>query len=124
MRFGYPRPQLQRRDWACLNGPWRFAFDDERRYSHPWEVREWPLCIEVPFAPESMASGIHHTGFHRACWYQREVDIPLGDDRVLLHFGAVDHIARVWVNDGLATVHEAESYRAVTSAQGASEARL
>ena len=66
MRFGYPRPQLQRRDWASLNGPWRFAFDDERRYSHPWEVRDWPLRIEVPFAPESLASGIHHTGFHRA----------------------------------------------------------
>ena len=106
MRFGYPRPQLQRRDWASLNGPWRFAFDDERRYSHPWEVREWPLRIEVPFAPESLASGIHHTGFHRACWYQREADIPLGNDRVLLHFGAVDYIARVWVNDRFATVHE------------------
>lgn len=94
----------------CLDGRWRFTFDDEMRWRLPRDVREWPLAIEVPFAPESVRSGIADTGFHRACWYEREFNlaVPDGNDpaRVLLHFGAVDYHARVWVNDVPVVEHE------------------
>src|SRR3954470_12042430 len=65
---GYPRPQLRRKHWLSLNGRWRFTYDDELRYRIPDDVLRWPLEIEVPFAPESRASGIHDTTFHRVCW--------------------------------------------------------
>lgn len=106
MNFAYPRPQLVRRQWTDLNGPWRFCYDDERRFSSPRDIESWPLQIEVPFAPESAASGIGDTGFHTVCWYEREFDCPTGDDRVILRFGAVDYAAQVWVNGRLATTHE------------------
>jgi hypothetical protein len=102
----YPRPLLVRRNWTSLNGAWRFAFDDARHYRQPADVAEWPLSIEVPFPPESQASGIGDRGFHAACWYQREFEVKPGDGRVILHFGAVDYAARVWVNGHLVAVHE------------------
>ena len=68
------------------------------------------LTIEVPFPPESARSGIGDRGFHNACWYEREFEIPPGfvghGKRVLLHFGAVDYLARVWVNDVAVATHE------------------
>jgi beta-galactosidase/beta-glucuronidase len=106
VRFGYPRPQMQRAHWTPLNGRWRFRFDDERAYSLPSEIPDWPLTIEVPFPPESAASGIADTGFHRACWYEREFDLAPDGDRVILRFGAVDYAARIWVNGCLAVTHE------------------
>jgi beta-galactosidase/beta-glucuronidase len=104
--FGYPRPQLERPDWTCLNGPWQFTFDDGQRWRTPADVPGWPLSIQVPYPPESAASGIHDTGFHPACWYQRTFEPPPGAGRVMLHFGAVDYQAEVWVNGQLAVVHE------------------
>ena len=106
MTFGYPRPQLERPEWTPLNGPWRFVFDDARGWRHPSDVPDWPLTIEVPFPPESTASGIASTGFHACCWYQREFDAPAGEGRLFLRFGAVDHSARVWVNGLFACAHE------------------
>ncbi|MFC0132674.1 glycoside hydrolase family 2 [Massilia eurypsychrophila] len=96
--FMYPRPQLVRDSWQSLNGSWDFAFDDERRFSSPADPIDWSRRIVVPFAPEASASGIGDTGYHQSCWYRREFDIERGDDRVILHFGAVDYSARVWVN--------------------------
>ncbi len=104
--FMYPRPQLVRPHWLCLNGPWRFAFDDARRFKRPGDAIEWTHDINVPFSPEAAASGIGDTGFHTVCWYRREVDIAPGDDCVILHFGAVDYKARVWVNNELMVEHE------------------
>ena len=106
MKHGYPRPQLQRADWTCLNGPWRFCFDNNGECSFPADVASWPLTIEVPYPPESVASGIGDPGFHKACWYQRDVHIMPGTDRVILRFGAVDYTARVWVNGTLVANHE------------------
>ncbi len=106
MNFAYPRPQLIRAQWTCLNGPWRFLFDDERRYASPADIDAWPMQINVPFAPESSASGIGDTGFHAVCWYEREFDCMPGPDRVILRFGAVDYAAQVWVNGQLAVAHE------------------
>ncbi|NUZ04851.1 glycoside hydrolase family 2 [Schlegelella sp. ID0723] len=105
-RFGYPRPQLERAQWSSLNGTWRFCIDNERRFRTPRDVDAWPRTIEVPFPPESRASGIADQGYHQACWYQREFAVARDEGRVILHFGAVDYSARVWVNDTLAAVHE------------------
>ena len=62
----------------------------------------------MPFAPETPASGIAETGFFCACWYRRTFTDPRQnpEERLLLHFGAVDHDATVWVNGAIATIHE------------------
>src|SRR6476659_2239288 len=90
----HPRPQLQRARWTSLDGPWRFAFDPDRHWNEPEHIKAWPLTIRVPFAPESEMSGIGDTGFHPACWYERdfelELDPTIEPSRLLLHFGAVD----------------------------------
>lgn len=103
----YPRPQLQRRNWRSLNGLWKFAYDDQGQWHHPDQVRKWPAAIAVPFAPESLRSGIADTGFHPNCWYERDFDLEVeGQERILLHFGAVDYRARVWVNGQFVAEHE------------------
>lgn len=106
-KHDYPRPQLVREGWTSLNGVWRFCFDDERRFTSPCEIEAWPLRIEVPYPPESTASGIGDTRFHYVCWYQREFDASSAEaGRTILHFGAVDYAARVWVNDRCIATHE------------------
>ena len=104
---GYPRPQLQRPSWYSLNGPWDFALDPDARWQNPRDV-SWAEQIEVPFAPESSASGIAFTEFFRVCWYRRRVELPPGEagDRWLLHFGAVDYAATVWINGVFVGEHE------------------
>lgn len=90
----------------CLNGKWRFRFDDDAALTGPADIEHWPLEIIVPYPPESRASGVGDRGFHKVCWYERDFDIRPGEDRVILHFGAVDYSARVWVNGELAVTHE------------------
>lgn len=102
----YPRPQFVREHWQSLNGAWKFTFDNERRWKHPSDPIEWATKIEVPFAPESIASGIGDHGFHRGCWYERAFEVDAKDERVLLHFGAVDYLAQVWVNGHFVAKHE------------------
>jgi hypothetical protein len=96
----YPRPQLRRRTWESLDGSWRFCFDDAGAWRRPDEVPEWPLTINVPFAPESALSGIGDSGFHAFCWYEREFDAGVQEgERLMLNFGAVDYATKVWLND-------------------------
>ncbi|HKO89291.1 MAG TPA: glycoside hydrolase family 2 TIM barrel-domain containing protein [Burkholderiales bacterium] len=102
----YPRPQFERAHWLSLDGIWRFLFDDNLDYKRPSDIKHWPLDIRVPMPPESVASGIGDRGFHRCCWYEREFDIRADGQRVILHFGAVDYSARVWVNGHLVAEHE------------------
>jgi hypothetical protein len=97
---------MVRRSWICLNGMWRFLFDDEGAIERPQDIGLWPLQILVPFAPETRASGVGDRSFHRACWYQRDFEIAAQGGRVLLHFGAVDYEAEVWVNGYLVAVHQ------------------
>jgi beta-galactosidase/beta-glucuronidase len=106
-QHGYPRPQLQRDTWESLNGPWDFALDPKARWKVPEEVR-WNGTILVPFSPETPASGIGNTGFYRRCWYRRTFQAPRlrRGEHLLLHFGAVDWSATVWVNGCLAACHE------------------
>lgn len=103
----YPRPQLERAEWTSLNGAWDFALDPEARWMHPDQV-QWNATIVVPFAPETSASGVGETGFFRAVWYRRNFATPALEpgQRLILHFGAVDFIATVWVNGHLVTRHQ------------------
>ena len=90
----HPRPQLQRPRWASLDGRWDFALDPEGDWSLPGEVI-WDRSILVPFAPETVLSGVAAEGFFRSCWYRRTVrDSPAqGGERIFLMFGAVDYSA-------------------------------
>ncbi len=97
----HPRPSMVRPDWLCLNGRWDFEVD---RADTGLErgLLQRPLAgsITVPFAPESRLSGVEDTDFLHAVWYRREVELPAAwaGRRTLLHFGAVDHDATVWVD--------------------------
>ncbi|RPE78384.1 MULTISPECIES: glycoside hydrolase family 2 protein [unclassified Frondihabitans] len=114
----YPRPQLIRRDWQNLDGVWRFAIDDDDRgLTEQWWLPEhaFPETIIVPFPPESKASGIGVDGIHDVVWYQREISwddvVTAGYDendrpRLVLHFGAVDYRATVWLDGAQVAQHE------------------
>ncbi|GAA4686129.1 glycoside hydrolase family 2 protein [Frondihabitans cladoniiphilus] len=112
----YPRPQLVRPHWADLDGVWGFRHDDDDRgLDAGWAAGlDTAARITVPYPPESPASGIGDTGFHRVVWYQRTVTADdlraAGQDeaspRLLLHFGAVDYRATVWWNGFLLGEHE------------------
>ncbi|HWS51842.1 MAG TPA: glycoside hydrolase family 2, partial [Microbacterium sp.] len=107
----YPRPQLLRAAWCDLGGQWDFGRDDAMTAGPGDAV--FDRTITVPFPPESPASGIHDTGFTPCVWYRRTFGPDelraAGSDpahpRVLLHFGAVDHDAAVWVNGQLVAEH-------------------
>jgi beta-galactosidase/beta-glucuronidase len=112
----YPRPQFRRPDWTNLNGEWRFAFDDEdvglaqgwhRVSAESLRSGSSPLdrSITVPFCYQSGLSGVGDTSFHDVVWYARTFDRPPGE-RHLLHFGAVDYRAGVWVNGTQVASHE------------------
>ena len=103
----YPRPQLRRESYFPLNGEWEFALDREAHWRTPAEV-SFDRRIQVPFSPETERSGIAETGFFRACWYRRQFQGPKRkeNERVFVHFGAVDHTARVWVNGSRVIRHE------------------
>ena len=105
----HPRPLL-RRPWTDLSGKWGFAFDDaDRGRVEGWveDPGAFPRTITVPFPPESRCSGIADQGFHPIVWYRRGFECRPGPGaRVLLHFGAVDYRATVWVNGQQVTEHE------------------
>jgi beta-galactosidase/beta-glucuronidase len=105
--LGYPRPQFRRDEWLSLNGEWDFAIDADGRARSADQIR-FKQSILVPFAPETPASGIEEFGFFQACWYRRTFATPkLGpNDRLILHFGAVDYVATVWINGQPAIQHE------------------
>ena len=90
---------LQRSQWTSLNGEWQFSIDVPGRITSPHDV-QFDRTIVVPFSPETELSGVHHTGFFKAVWYRRSFAIPRlrPGERVLLHFGAVDYQATVWIN--------------------------
>jgi beta-galactosidase/beta-glucuronidase len=102
----YPRPQLRRQEWMPLNGIWQFAIDDLAEFESPGDL-SWDASIRIPFAPETKASGVMDCGYYRRCWYQIEFEVALVQNhRLILHFGAVDFRARVWLNAKLLIEHE------------------
>jgi beta-galactosidase/beta-glucuronidase len=108
-RAEYPQPQFERERWMTLNGPWEFDFDDANRgTSENWTAgHKYGRTIVVPYCFESRMSGIGDPSFHPYLWYRRTFTLPADwrGRRVLLHFGAVDHEARVWVNGKFAGEH-------------------
>ena len=107
----HPRPQLVRERWQDLCGQWQFAFDDtDHGMAERWFASAEPFEreITVPYPPESKLSGIGDQSLHPVVWYRREVELAQPDSgrRVLLHFGAVDYAASVWVNGFLVGTHE------------------
>ncbi|MBC8136699.1 MAG: beta-galactosidase, partial [Fibrella sp.] len=97
----YPRPQFVRADWLCLNGTWEFEADyGDSGAQRGLKDRALTNKIVVPFCPESELSGVQHPDFLNAVWYRRTITIPpeWSGRNVLLHFGAVDYDATVWVN--------------------------
>lgn len=97
----YPRPQMVRENWLCLNGQWDFAMDNADTGKQRGMLDEpFDRKITVPFCPESKLSGIGHVDFMHAVWYRRLVTVPKdwAEQRLLLHFQAVDDEATVWVN--------------------------
>ncbi|HSZ57245.1 MAG TPA: glycoside hydrolase family 2 TIM barrel-domain containing protein [Tepidisphaeraceae bacterium] len=103
----YPRPQMQREQWISLNGAWDFAIDAADQIDQFEDVK-WDRTIQVPFAPETPLSGVGETGLYKAVWYRRQFKTPPREpgQRLLLHFGAVDYEATVWLNGKLAVRHE------------------
>lgn len=99
----YPRPQLRRESFLNLNGVWQYAVSTLNS-----EPEEYDGDIVVPFPLESELSGVGcvlQPGEY--LWYRREFTLPedFNVGRVLLHFGAVDQCARVWVNGMDACTH-------------------
>jgi hypothetical protein len=83
--------------------------DDEAGCAEPLEVT-WDRTITVPYPPEARASGVHDRGYRRRVWYRRQIQLdpsmaPSRDERLMLHFGAVNYRARVWVNGRFAVEH-------------------
>ena len=107
----HPRPQLRRDRWIDLNGTWGFAYDDDARgVDERWQEKEeiFSRTIQVPYPPESSASGIGDTGFHAIVWYRRTFEVAAEDieKRLILHCGAIDYYAQIWVNGSLVAWHE------------------
>lgn len=99
----HPKPQFFRENWRNLNGEWEFEFDfgdsgEERGMAAP----DAPFTREiiVPFCPQSELSGIGYLDFFPASWYRKTISLSKEEasGRVLLHFGAVDYQATVFVN--------------------------
>jgi hypothetical protein len=93
----YPRPQMVRPRWQNLNGLWEYAITPstastpERYQGH----------ILVPYPVESALSGVRKPlQPDQLLWYRRMLNVAPGaaGERVLLHFGAVDFEATVYMN--------------------------
>ena len=92
----YPRPQMVRENWMNLNGLWNYAITN---------LNTVPTYVEgeilVPFAVESSLSGVgRRITKENILWYQREFTVPSewNGQNIILHFGAVDWQAEVFVN--------------------------
>lgn len=102
-REEHPNPQFFREQWINLNGEWEFAFDfgaTGKERGLP-EMESFDKKIVVPFCPESSLSGICYQDFMNCVWYRRSFLVPKEwkvSGRVLLHFGAVDYKATVYLN--------------------------
>jgi len=101
----YPRPQLKRTKWENLNGQWDYGITNQ--------AGEAPVTydgkITVPFAVESSLSGVKkRVGNDEAVWYRTKFEVPTSwkNQNVVLHFGAVDWEATVYVNGKLVGMHQ------------------
>ncbi|WP_236636907.1 glycoside hydrolase family 2 protein [Sinomicrobium soli] len=100
----YPRPIMERGEWKNLNGLWDYSISG-REKAQP-DAAEGKIL--VPFAVESALSGVmKEVGSANVLWYNRSFSVPSewSGKNIVLHFGAVDWQADVWVNDIKVTTH-------------------
>ena len=100
----YPRPQMVREGWTNLNGLWNYSITSLLSD----EPGAWQGKILVPFPIESDLSGVKKpVGPEEILWYQRTFTVPdIANKRLLLHFGAVDWKATVWINGKKLGTHQ------------------
>ncbi|MBQ4252881.1 MAG: MFS transporter, partial [Erysipelotrichaceae bacterium] len=99
----YPRPQMVRGSYINLNGPWDYAI---RKDGEP--LGKYDGIITVPFAPETILSGVEKAVTKDdVLYYRRTFSLPenFNEGLVHLHFGAVDQIAKVYLNGNLLGEH-------------------
>lgn len=109
MRAELPNPSFARERWRTLNGQWDFLMDPEDCLQVGGvDKLSWDRTIRVPFCYESELSGIGSDAPSRSVWYRRSFAVTEEEcsATVLLHFGAVDYRARVWVNGQYVGTHE------------------
>ncbi|HEU4554122.1 MAG TPA: glycoside hydrolase family 2 TIM barrel-domain containing protein [Chitinophaga sp.] len=102
----YPRPQMMRSAWMNLNGAWQYALVPNSQTGAP---AAYAGNIQVPYPVESQLSGVNKTvGKDQAVWYKRTFTLPTAFKKknVLLHFGAVDWQADVYINGRHAGTHK------------------
>ncbi len=87
----YPRPQMKRDSYLLLNGIWKLNGED----------------IRIPFPPQAQLSG-YKKKVGNVLNYEKEFTIPaeFTKEKILLHFGAVDQIAEIYINGELVGKHE------------------
>lgn len=99
----YPRPQLKRDSFICLNGEWDFTVSSTDALPEKFDER-----IIVPYVPQSRLSGVWRTIdqndilFYRTRFFSPELR---GKERLILHFGAIDNHAKVFLNKSLVCTH-------------------
>lgn len=100
----YPRPQLKRNNWICLNGIWDFSVDNSKDIYNIYYNKK----ILVPFCVESLLSKINKCYKKKSVYhYQRFFKLEKDDTKkTLLHFGAVDQICDIYLNKRLVGHHE------------------
>lgn len=99
----YPRPQLVRDSYYCLNGEWEYAISKEDALPEAYDG-----TIIVPFSPETPLSQVkREVKPDDFLYYKKEFkyEKSMDNDKLILHFGAVDQIAEVYINDKLTTKH-------------------
>ncbi len=99
----YPRPQLVRDSYLNLNGVWEYAILP----SHA-KLEKYQGEIVVPFSPECILSGVEKIVTPKdTLYYKRAFTLPkdFNKGKVILHFGAVDYKAKVYINGNLVTEH-------------------
>ena len=110
----HPRPRMQREGYAMLNGVWEYAITpvdgevDAKTLAQQEIPSRWDGQIVVPFSPEAPLSGVGRTVQpSEFLWYKRKIELPkLADDqRLILHFDAVDWMSACFVNGKLVGTH-------------------
>ena len=100
----YPRPLMRRKSYVNLNGTWRYAIRDTKGFP-----KKMDGDILVPFSPEAVLSGVkRQLQPQEYLWYKRKLPEEVKQEagkRWLLHFGAVDQYAAVYINGKKAGSH-------------------
>ena len=100
----YPRPQFKRESYVCLNGKWNYAFKNTEDFTDAFDGE-----ILVPYSPESNLSGVNkqlkkHQVLH--CQRRFSMDATFNKGRVIINFGAVDQVCKIYLNGRFVGEHE------------------